>query len=79
MAFGPNQFKDRLGLGGVCTLIALHCGCVIFNIALEAELTEHSVKVGLFLFPFAIGECNLIYFECVEVFSVHICRIFSHS
>ena len=52
----------------MCTLIALYCGCVIFNIALEAELTEHSVKVRLFLFPFAIGECNLIYFERVEVF-----------
>ena len=47
--------------------------------AVEAELTEHSVKVRLYLFPFAIDEWNLIYFECVEVFSVHICRIFSHS
>ena len=31
-------------------------------------MTEHSVKVKQFLFPFTIGKCNLIYSECVKVF-----------
>ena len=31
-------------------------------------MTEHSVKVRPFLFPFTIGKCNLIYSRCVKVF-----------
>ena len=42
-------------------------------------LTEHSVKVRPFRFPFTIGKCNLIYSECVKVFFVRICRVFYGS
>ena len=42
-------------------------------------MTEHSVKVRPFLFPFTIGKCNLIYSECVKVFFVRICRVFYGS
>ena len=42
-------------------------------------LTEHSVKVRSFLFPFTRGECTLIYFECVKVAFVRICRVFHGS
>ena len=42
-------------------------------------LTEHSVKVRPFLFPFIIDKCNLIYSECVKVFFVRICRVFYGS
>ena len=42
-------------------------------------LTEHSVKVRPFLFPFTIDKCNLIYSEFVKVFFVSICRIFYGS
>ena len=31
-------------------------------------LTEHSVKVRPFIFPFTIDKCNLIYFEFAKVF-----------
>ena len=31
-------------------------------------LTEHSVEVRLFLFPFTIGKYNFIYSECIKVF-----------
>ena len=42
-------------------------------------LTEHSVKVRPFLFPFTIGKCNLIYSECVKVFFVRTCRVLYDS
>ena len=42
-------------------------------------LTEHSVKVRPFLFPFTIDKCNLIYSEFVKVFFVRICRVFYSS
>ena len=42
-------------------------------------LTEPSVKVRPFLFPFTIGKCNLIYSERVKVFFVRICRVFHGS
>ena len=40
-------------------------------------MTEHSVKVRPFLYPFTIVKCNLIHTSCVEVFYVCICPIFS--
>ena len=42
-------------------------------------MTENSIKVRPFLFPFTIGKCNLIYSECVKVFFVRICRVFYGS
>ena len=42
-------------------------------------MTEHSVKVRPFLFPFTIDKCNLIYSEFVKVFFVRICRVFYGS
>ena len=69
-----------LNTGGVRTPIALHCGSVIFNIAVKAaEISKNSVKVRPFLFPFTIGKYNLIYSECLELFFVRICRVFYHS
>ena len=42
-------------------------------------MTEHSVEVRPFLFPFTIDEYTLIYHECVKVFFVRICRVFYSS
>ena len=55
------------------TSIALHCGSFMFQHGGESSgnrqiLTEHSVKVRPFLFPFTIDKCNLMYSECVKEF-----------
>ena len=42
-------------------------------------MTEDSVKVRLFLFPFTIGTRNLIYSEYAKVFFVRICHVFYGS
>ena len=49
------------------------------NSRIRQILSEHSVKVRPFLFPFTIGKCNLIYSERVKVFFVHIFRVFYGS
>ena len=46
---------------------------------IQQILTEHSVKVRPFFFPFTIGKCNMIYSECVKVFFVRICSVFNGS
>ena len=60
---------------------ALRLRCIVvasfFNMAVKSDrnrqiLTEHSVKVRSFLFPFTIGKCNSIYSECVKVYLVRI-------
>ena len=42
-------------------------------------MTEHSVEVRPFLFPFTVGKYNFIYRECIKVFFVRICRAFYGS
>ena len=60
---------------GMHTPIALHCSGFIFNVGKSGRnrqiLTEHFVNVRPFLFPFTISECNLIYYECVNLFYIY--------
>ena len=58
----------------------LHCIVVASSSIWQSSrnrqtLTEHSVKVRPFRFPFTVGKCTLIYSECVKVIFVRICRV----
>ena len=61
----------------VCAL-RLRC-IVVCNMAVKAvEIGRFLLNISQvrpFLFLFTIGKCNLIYYECVKVFFVHICRV----
>ena len=59
--------------------LRLRCIVVVYYFQYGGErgrnrkiLTEHSVKVGSFLFSFTIGTLNLIDFECEEVFFAYL-------
>ena len=76
--------QDELAYIADQAVCALRLRCIVVaslqyggeNSRIRQILSEHSVKVRPFLFPFTIGKCNLIYSERVKVFFVHICRVF---
>ena len=74
------EAKENFQLFFNQAVCALRLRCIVV-----CNMTVKAVEIGRFLlnisqvrpflFLLTIGKCNLIYYECVKVFFVHICRV----